>query len=186
MKGQEDGDLLSKQKVYYHKISKPFIVTNAVIFLLSMIFGAIYNFVWIGLFITGTSMTISTLFLNTKYWNYRGAPYKINLTLLFISVLLILPFSAIIPYLNGVSWFPVTALFTISLFVFVAGLILYFGEREIKNIWISVAGLFVLIISFISFNIETPDKKFVIRMMGDGAEIIGYRSTDEHVVIPKK
>lgn len=185
-KGMQEGDETSRKKVFYQKFNIPAFLINTFVFIAAFIVGFITNYLWIGLFVTGVSFLITALILNVNYWDKKGFAYQFNLVLLFIAVLIIIPFSAMLPYLNGVTWLPVTAMLVVSFFVVFVGIILYFSDREIVNIWISLAGLFVFALSIFAFAIETPDKKFVIQNVADGVEIIGYRSSDVDVEIPMK
>ena len=83
------------------------------------------NQIWFGFFATGLSLSISSMIHFKKYWIKTGYAFIVNIAVFFISVLVILPLSGILPYLFGITTFPLTILVITGFFVLIAGVVLY-------------------------------------------------------------
>ena len=84
------------------------------------------TFPWVGLFLIGISFTGITLFYMKKYWILTGYANILNTVILFLALVVILPYSVIKPYLNGITWIPVVLLFSAAIFIFLSALVLFF------------------------------------------------------------
>ena len=77
-------------------------------------------------------------------------------------------------------------LLAIAVFFSIAGIILFIDKREVSNAVVAIIGLIVTAFSVISFNIETPEKKFTEPEIEGGIEITHYRSSKPAVEVPRK
>ena len=176
----------AKTKVKYSHFS----IIEAIVLVILLITGIMIDikmlFPWFGLFLIGSGFSIVTLFFIKKYWILTGYANILNLVILFVGLVLIMPYSVIKPYLNGITWIPVVLLFTVSVFVAFSTLVLYFSDREKIFLLTSVISFIMLFGSLISFAIKTPDKLYTFKKVEDGIEITGYRSNENRIRIPEK
>lgn len=185
-KAKEDGVLEAANKVKYSHFS----IIQAIIIVVLIIGGIIIDFSmtfpWLGTFLIGAGVCLSSLVYLKKYWIRTGYAYITNIVLLMLSVAIVIPYSVIKPYLNGITWLPVTLLLVVGVFVAFSSIVLYFTDRDKSFIIPTVIGMIMLLFSIISFTIETPEKQFIFERVEDGIEITGYRSNKAHLVIPEK
>jgi Leucine Rich Repeat (LRR) protein len=185
-KGALEDDYLSIQKVKYSKLDQKSLIFMAIVMLLSLTFGFVFNLIWISMVIIGTVISITTIIGIQHYWHRKSLAYISNWVAFFISTILIIPVSTIIPYFNGITWIPITLMFTIGFFVFFGGILLFISDKEKYNIVVFACGLFILVLTIGALSFETPGKKFIVREVDGGVEIAAYRSSDPDVVIPTR
>lgn len=185
-KGALEDDYLSTQKVKNSKLDQKTMIFNIAVILLSITVGLILNVVWISMVIIGTVISITSIIGIQHYWHRKSFAYIFNWAAFFTSTILIIPVSTIIPYFNGVTWIPITLMFTIGFFVFFGGILLFISDKEKYNIVVFACGLFILLLTIGALSFETPGKKFIVRDVEGGVEIAAYRSSDPDVVIPTK
>ncbi|NMA06001.1 MAG: leucine-rich repeat protein [Acholeplasmataceae bacterium] len=176
----------ARKKVIYSHFS----VIEAILLLIVLIMGIIIDlkitFPWVGLFLIGISFTGITLFYMKKYWILTGYANILNTVILFLALVVILPYSVIKPYLNGITWIPVVLLFSAAIFIFLSALVLFFVDRNKTLLVVSIIGFLMLMGSIISFGIKTPDKLFNFKKVDEGIVITGYRSSGKKLKIPNK
>ncbi|HPK59231.1 MAG TPA: leucine-rich repeat protein, partial [Bacilli bacterium] len=184
--GAQEGDYLSSQKVKYSRLSKLHLIINLIIMAVAIFLGIYYNKGWLSYFIIGLTWVVIATIDFPRYWHKRSVAYIVNTAMLLISLTFLLPFSAIIPYLNGITYVPMVVLLAIAVFFSIAGIILFIDKREVSNAVVAIIGLTVTAFSVISFNIETPEKKFTYTEIEGGIEITHYRSSKPVVEVPRK
>lgn len=174
------------EKIKTLRIPKRTLLFFLGILLFSVGFGFVANELWASFFFPGLTYAIySTKTFNT-YWYQPGWAYKLNKSLFFLSYLVLLPVAAIIPYIYGISWFPITFLFVLGFFVTGAGVIQWLDEKNIFNSLMLGSGMLVLTLSIIGLSINTASQKYIFRDIEGGIEIIGYRSSDTIIDIPRR
>ena len=181
-----DGHLGAKQKLRYVQYDKVSIFVTLLVLLVTLVIGLYYNQIWFPFFATGLSITIFSIFHFKSYWIKDGYAHKLNLVLFFCAILLLLPLSSILPYLFGVTTLSLTLLNIISFFILFAGTVIYFSEKEFRNLMVIITGFIVLIISIVPYFIETNDKVFMFKNVDGGVEIIGLKIQKEITNIPSR
>ena len=169
--------------VHYDKVS---LIISVLVLIISAIFGLANNHVWLPFFATGLSISIFSIIHFQSYWIKDGYANKLNLILFFTAVLLLLPLSSILPYLFGITTLSLTLLNVISLFILIAGVVLFISEREKKNFAVILTGILVMIVSIIPYWVETDDKIFMFKEVDGGVEIIGLKIPKEVTRIPSR
>lgn len=156
------------------------------IVIFSFAFGTWTNEIWSIFFFPGLTFAVySTLNFNV-YWYKPGWAYKLNKVLFFISYLFLIPISAIVPYIYGISWLPITLLLVLGIFIIGAGIIQWLDEKNLLNGLILASGLVVLSLSIIGLSINTASQKYILREISGGVEIVGYRASDTIITIPSQ
>lgn len=169
--------------VHYDKIS---LIISGLVLIISAIIGLANNHVWLPFFATGLSISIFSIIHFQSYWIKDGYANKLNLTLFFTAVLILLPLSSILPYLFGVTTLSLTLLNIISFFILIAGVVLFISEREKTNFAVILTGILVMILSIIPYFVETDDKIFMFKDVDGGVEIIGLKIPKEVTNIPSR
>ena len=181
-----EGHKLSKDKVKCEHLDRKGVLFNSVFFVLVLLYSLYYNHLWFTFLASGTAFTFTSVIHLKRYWIRTGYAFIVNIITFFVSVLVILPLSSVLPYLYGISTLPLTLLAIIGFFVFIVGIILYFSEKEFKYILVILAGVIHLIIVIVVFNIRTPDTKFLFKEVDGGVEITGLKTTQQITEIPRK
>ena len=183
----KEGHFQAKEKVKNSRINRKSVIFNFFFFIIIMVISLIINELWLAPLATGTSLCTTSVYFFGKYWHRKSFAYRFNLVTFFFSVLVILPLSAVLPYVFGLTTLPVTFLFVIAVFVMLSGIILFISEKEINYVITSVSGLFLLVVSIVTFNIHTPDTIFNFKEVDGGVMITGFK-TEKRIVteIPTK
>ncbi|HHT82372.1 MAG TPA: leucine-rich repeat protein [Acholeplasmataceae bacterium] len=176
----------ARRKIKYSNFSIVETIILLVILITGIIVDSLMTFPWVGLFIIGMGFTIVSIFYLKKYWILNGYAYILNISIFFIGLGLITPYSVIKPYLNGITWIPVVLLFSVSLFFAFSTLILFFIDKNKIYLAASIISFLLLIGTIVSFNIDTPDKLYSFVKVEDGIEITGYRQNATKIKIPNK
>jgi hypothetical protein len=182
--GSLEGDSLSKRKLKYTRIQLFLWITIA-ISLMVIVFGLITNNLWISFFITGILLFTGTIIDYRHIWYKKHYVYFTYSFLYYVALIVLLPISALIPYLRGISFIPLIILFIISFMISAFGIIFLISEKDNFSVKVLLSGLFILASTIISFYIETPDKLYEVREIEGGLVITQYRSSNPEVIIPK-
>jgi hypothetical protein len=174
----------AQEKVYYNQFPLSIYMFFIGILLIFLVVGIVTNNIWIVPSFPGIIYAAYTTFNLNNYWNKEGLTYKINIALLMVSYLILIPLAAVIPYLYGISWFPIIILLLIGIIIVGVGLIQLFDDRNKINTTIVLSGLFVVGVSIFGLSIDTPSQQFIIRDFENGVEIVRYRSNELDLVIP--
>ncbi len=183
-KGKAEGDKQSAYKVKNSTISKESLIFNGSIFIISMILGIIYNYIWIALFVTGLSLSVFAILKMGKYWILNGHAVIINLSAFIIGSMIFIPLGAVIPYLNGVDYFAITLLAAVAFFVFAAGIILYISNRTKLNLFVIIGGVYLIAIAAFTFTARTQEMLYDFEIVNNEVEITKYHGPAAEIVIP--
>jgi TPR repeat protein len=74
-KGALEDDYLSIQKVKYSKLDQKSLIFMAIVMLLSLTFGFVFNLIWISMVIIGTVISITTIIGIQHYWHRKSLAY---------------------------------------------------------------------------------------------------------------
>lgn len=184
VKALQEGVFEARDKVKYTNFSK----FHLLLIILTVFTGALIDFIapypFLGIMLISSTNILISLYFKRKYWIKSGYANIINNVILYSLAIILLPVSVIMPYLRGVTWIPVVALFTISFFLAFASLVIYIIDKNKNIIKLFVIGIYLFTLTIISFNIDTSDMKFVFRQIEGGIEIVDYRSSDNTLSIP--
>lgn len=183
--GAQDGHYLSQRKVDHTKLRLITTLPLSLVSLIALIWGLLTNQFWIGSFITFFASLILYMIDYARYWYRIGFAYRFIVSYFYSGLLIFLPLSAILPYLNGVTYFPLVGLLVIGFFILAAGIILVWTSRSNLNFFISLYGFFIFVFSLIAYQIPAEDIKFSFIEIEGGVEITRYRSADPIVNIPE-
>src|SRR5690606_19839979 len=184
-KGMEEGHLQSKIKVRETHLDFKVVVPTILFSLIVLIYTSLKNLSWVGFFVAGIILLITSSFKLNKYWYKIGYANIINLTMFFGSIFIFLPLSAVIPYLRGVTYLPLNALMVIGFFIFGAGIIFLIINRNKSHLKMVFSGLFLTLASIMVYFIPVEDVKYRVEDYLDGVWIVDYRSNESYVEIPK-
>ena len=184
-KGAKEKHFLSVLKV---RQTKPRIATFyplISIALIALIVGLLVNQLWVGFLFLSVALTLLYWLDRDYYWYKPGWPSQINQIGFYLGLTIFLPLSAVLPYLNGVTYFPLIGLFVIGLFVAATGVILFIQIRNKNHVMLSLYGLGLFGFSLFAYTIPSEDIKFSYLESNGVVQITDYRSSDTEVVIPK-
>jgi len=180
-----DGSDLAKRKLRYLSI-QPLLIYMIVISFVIIIINLMNNTLWIGFFISGLLLFFGTVFHYKLIWHKRNYVYYVYSFFYYISLTVLFPLSSLTSYLRGITFLPLMLLFVVSFMVTGSGIVFMISERDSFSIKLFSTGLLILILTVASFYISTPDKMFEVAEIEGGLMITQYRSSDKHVVIPKR
>ena len=173
------------EKLRFYHLNIPYFLMLFMIVFLTIGLNIYLDSKWVSLIIGGTLVSVLTYRYYSKFWYKTGFVFILNFSLMVIGFILV-PYGAINPYLSGISWLPIVILLVLAILVFGLGIVSYIFDKSIKNLVILCYGMLVVIISLVSFSIETPAKTFVTKDVEGGVEIIGFRIPSDIVEIPEK
>ena len=184
-KGANQGHFLSQLKVNQSKLRLATLLPLLSIGVLGLLWGAIANAFWLGAFVFFLTGLGFYLIDYRRYWYKTGFAFRFQQVYFYVSLIVFLPLSALLPYLNGVTYFPLVGLLVIGFFITATGVILLWTTREKLHWFIAAYGLGMFTFSLLAYQIPTEDIKYSFIEVAGGVEITRYRSSDPHVEIPE-
>ena len=182
----KENDLNAINMIKHITIPKKMMFIFLGIVILAVTFGVVTNELWSIFFFPGAFLALYTTQTFNFYWFKPGWAYKWHRTLFFLSYLGFIPLSAIIPYIYGISWFPITLLLVLGVFILGAGVILLIDDPNLNHGLIILSGVVVLGLSITGFSISTSEQKFIIKEIEGGVEITGIRTSDRVLDVPSR
>ena len=183
-KGANQGHFLSQLKVKQSKLRLLTLLPLISGGVLGLLWGAIANAIWLGAFVFFLTGLGFYLIDYRRYWYKTGFAYRFQQSYFYVSLIIFLPLSALLPYLNGVTYFPLVGLLVIGFFIAATGIILLWTTREKLHWFIAAYGLGMFTFSLLAYQIPSEDIKYSFIEVEGGVEITRYRSSDPHVEIP--
>ena len=182
----DEGDVFALKKIKHLSIQLNYILIFICVFSVAVIAALLFGDAWIGYIVAGLGLSILASLNHERYWYKIGYAAILNLSFQLIGLFILIPLGAIIPYMFGITFYPVTVLFIVSILIVGFGFTMFFFERTRQYMFIGIYGAIVLSLTLVSFLVNTDDKKYVVEDVEGGVEIVNYRSDDPHVVIPKR
>jgi hypothetical protein len=183
-KGEKEHHYLSHIKVLRSKLRLMVVLPVIFISIMGFVFGLITNQFWFSsftLFATGFSWYLVDW---QRYWYKIGFAFKAQRVSFYLSLIIFLPLSALLPFFYGLSFFPLIALFVVGFFLTGVGILLLFVNNDKFNWFVAIYGMGLFLISIFSYSIPTEDIKFSYVEIDGGIEITKYRSSESVVNIP--
>src|SRR5690554_1715523 len=184
-KGMQEGHIFSKKKVQSAHLNPVSFGIVSLISLSALIHTFINNTLWVGLLITGLVFLVYTTIHFTKYWYKTNYANIINQVMFYLSAFVFIPLSTVLPYLNGISFWPVTILFVVGFFTLGAGIVLLASYRKKEYVVAIISGLFLTFVSLAVYMIPVEAIKYEFTDYEGGVMITGYRFDEKEIVIPK-
>lgn len=183
-KGASEGHYLSQQKVNQTKLRIISLVPLFSIGFFALILGALINQLWVGFFVFFLTSLLFYLVEYGRYWYKVGLAYQFQQVYFYLGLIIFLPLSALLPYLNGVTYFPLVGLLVIGFFISATGVVLLWTTREKLHWFITFYGMSMFAFSVLAYQIPSEDIKYSFIEVEGGVEITRYRSSDPFVDIP--
>jgi hypothetical protein len=183
-RGAKDGHYLSQVKVSQASIRKITVIPLTLLGLFGLVWGLLSNQFWIGSLLFSLSSILLFVIDYQRYWYKPGFAYRYQQGFFYVGIVIFLPLSGLLPYLNGVTYFPLVGLLVIGFSILASGIILLWTTKSRFNLFVSLYGLGIFIFSLAAYQIPSEDIKFSYREYNGGIEITRYRSSDPSVVIP--
>lgn len=175
----------ARVKIKYSKFSIHQLLLLMLTITLGILIDVFSVYPWMGmLFIAATNIALTIFFMN-KYWIKTGFSSVFNRTLFYLMSMVLLPISIITPYLRGVTWIPIVILFTITVFLAFGTFVIFIFDRKAKIFRLFILSLYLLLLSSISFFVDTDDKQFSFDKIENGVMITGYRFESDTLQIPE-
>ncbi len=185
-KGMQEGHIFSKKKVQSAHLNPVSFGIVSLISLSSLIHTFINNTLWVGLLITGLVFMVYTTIHFTKFWYKTNYANIINQVMFYLSGFVLIPLSTVLPYMNGISFWPVTVLFIVGFFTLGAGVVLLASYRKKDYVIAIISGVFLTFISLIVYLIPVESIKYEFEDYEHGVMITGFRSGDKEIIIPSR